>query len=119
MMQWDGPLWLCSYVVGCDGMSCDAMWLCDVANLEMMCCELPRAHDSKTLDKSIPLCRERLGCKTKKKCGGLMSQCYDSVLQTATLCYMVIATFSCLVIVKHETSNKLPRATKASKTQWN
>ena len=57
--------------------------------------------------------------KRKKNCGGLMSQCYDSVLQTATLCYMVIATFSCLVIVKHETSNKLPRATKASKTQWN
>ena len=87
MMQWDGPLWLCSYVVGCDGMSCDAMWLCDVANLEMMCCELPRAHDSKTLDKSIPLCRERLGCKTKKK----MRRAHVTVLRLRTTnCYSVL-----------------------------
>ena len=78
-MHWDGML------CGCDVKwsvvrSCDGMRLCDVMNWEMMCCELRRAHDSKTLETSIPMRGETLGpgdAKRSKTNGELMSHSYD------------------------------------------
>ncbi len=73
-------------MVGCEDMGCDAMWLCDVGE--------PVAHDSRTLEGSIPMRGETLGCKTQKDFGELMQQYYDSVLQSALPHSNVTTTFS-------------------------
>ena len=74
-------MWLC-HVVGCEVLQCDAMWLCYVIHWEMMCCDLPRAYDIKTLEALRHLFHWRNT--------GPMSQHFDSVLQSTTLCYKVL-----------------------------
>ena len=75
------------------GIWCDSMWLCDVVDRHMMCCELRRPHNRKTHERSRPIRGETLGCKTQKKKRGLMSQYHDSVLQSITPYENVTMTF--------------------------
>ena len=82
-------MWLWCYVVGCEGMWCDAMWLCDVVNWEMMCCELRRTHDSKTIERPIPMHRETLGCKTQKQTTEGSCHCLKNIIRY----YSVTTTF--------------------------
>ena len=91
-----------SFCVHQPSMSCGWLWghvmRCHVV---VWCCELGddvlwtlrREHDSKTLQRSIPLRGETLGCKTHKNFGERMSQYYGSVLQSTTPYYTVTTTF--------------------------
>ena len=76
--------WLMNSVTMLRLSICDAMWLCDVVNWEMMCCGPRRAHDSKALERSISKHGETMGCKTPEDYKELMSQYYDFVLQRFT-----------------------------------
>ena len=80
-VMWCAMMW--SDAMGWDVtcMWCVAMWMCDVVNWEMMCCELRRAHDSETIERSIPMCGETLRCKPLWDYRDFISQYYDSVLQ--------------------------------------
>ncbi len=94
-MGWDGMLcgcdamWLCD-VVGCEVMWCDAMQFCDVVKWQMMCCELGRAHSSKTHEMPIPMRSETLWCKRQQDYGEPKSQYYDSAVQSITQYYHVL-----------------------------
>ena len=92
-MRWD-MMWcrvmscdlMWSDEMGCRMSWCEVMWLCDMVNWEMMCCELPTTPcHSKTLEMSIPMCGATPGCKTQVGSGEPMpqqfSQCYNSKLQ--------------------------------------
>ena len=76
-------MWLCD-AVGCEVVWCDAMWLCDVVNWQRMCCELRRAHDSKTLEASIPVRGETLGCKTQNDYANCRESCPNSTAVRST-----------------------------------
>ena len=84
------------------------MWLRDVVNWEMMCSEPPRAHDSKTFERSIPMHGGTLGCKKQKSYGELMSQYYDYVLQSTTPSYNVTTTFMFLPPIIGQFDHDLP-----------
>lgn len=43
------------------------MWLCDMVNWEMMCCELRRVHDSRALETSVSMHGEISGCKARPR----------------------------------------------------
>ena len=62
---------VCADVI-CEDMRRDAMWLCDVVNWEMMCCELRSAPVTANLLRrpfhlatSISVRGASLGCKTQ------------------------------------------------------
>ena len=84
-MGWD-VMWQWCCEVGCEDLSCDAMWLCDVLDWQMTCCELRRAHDRKTLERSIPMRGETLGCKkqktTESSCHSTTTPYYKGLLRT-------------------------------------
>lgn len=103
-------------VVGCALGWCDAMWLCDVLNWEVTCCDLRR-----------PVTRRRFQCAVKpwdakrktpreSSCHSTTTLYYDSVLQSTTHEYNVATAFmqlrhSCLVLITHESSSASRGAT--------
>ena len=101
-MGWD-VLWFWCSAVRCEDMCSDAMCLFDTVNWEIVLwLWTTKTHDSKTLEKSIPM-RGR----THKDCGELTSHHNDSGLQSTTPPYNQNAQQlrqTCLLPVQREHS---------------